>query len=72
MSDLPRVSIASQITAVERASGRLDGTSSPPTTPGQIALEQRDLSAAANSLRWLADNRDAIVEAVRAQREAGQ
>ena len=64
----PKVSIASQITAVERASGRLDGTSPVPRSEGQIAIERRDLDAAAETLRWVQDNSAVIVEAVRAAR----
>ena len=72
MTALPRVSLPSQINAVQRASGRLDGTSSPPFTEGQIALEIRDLAAAIASLQYLEANREWIVDAVKARREAGR
>ncbi len=57
MTGLPRVSLQTQIASAGRAIGRLDGTSSPPITEGQIALEA--------TLRWLEERREKIAELVR-------
>jgi hypothetical protein len=65
----PRISITSQLSAVERAAGRLNCTSNAALTPGQAQLEARDLDAAASSLQWLSDNREWIAaEAARQRR----
>ncbi len=67
----PITSLPSQITAVLRAhddAHRLPGND----TEGKIELVRRQLSDAATSLQWLADNREWIMDAVKARREAGQ
>ena len=64
----PVTSLPSQISVVLRAredAHRLTGND----TPGKIELTQVQLSDAAASLQWLADNREWIVEAVKARRE---
>ena len=65
MTGLPRVSLQSQIASAGRAIGRLDGTSSPPITEGQIALEIRDLTAIEATLRWFEERREKIADLVR-------
>ncbi len=54
-----RISIAAQISAIGRATGRLNG-SCPQATRSEVAEEIRLLDAVSDTLRWLADNREWI------------
>ncbi len=66
-----RISIAAKISAVGRATGRLNG-SCPQATRSEVAEEIRLLDAVSDTLRWLADNREWIVAEAEARREAGR
>ena len=54
----PPSSIQTQITAAERAHGRLDGSSPPLPSEGLIALEQGYLADAVRTLEWVATHAD--------------
>lgn len=68
----PPSSITSQISAVQRANGRLDGTSPPPMTEGTIALEQQHLADAVRTLKWVATHSDDLKAYMAARKAGGQ
>ncbi len=71
MTDLPRISIAAQISGVGRAQGRLNG-GCPQATRQEIAEEMRILEAVDASLRWLENNREWIAAEALARKERGE
>ena len=69
MTDAPRISIAAKLSAIGRASGRLNG-SCPQATRGEITEEIRLLDAVSDTLRLIEDYRDVVVAAILAEKSA--